>query len=159
VEVISAGSYTKGQFVRLFITSDGISAPSYAIAAARTLSLHVSVSLEDATTKDTTGDWQVQEPTGISYDITSGALMRSGETITSQVGAKSLSDLESIYNSGTPINWQITNVSGDNNRTAGTQIVYGMAVLTQLQLTAQNRSSAEYQATLQGYGNYIVAAA
>lgn len=159
VEVISAGSYTKGQFVRLFITSDGVSAPSYAIAAARTLSLHVSISLEDATTKDTTGDWQVQEPTGLSYDITSGALMRSGETITSQVGAKSLNDLESIYNNGTPINWQITNVSGDNNRTVGTQIVHGMAVLTQLQLTAQNRSAAEYQATLQGYGNYTVAAA
>ena len=160
VEVISAGSYTKGQFVRLFITSDGISAPSYAIAAARTLQLHVSLTMEDATTKDTAnGDWQVQEPTGISYDITSGALMRSGETITSQVGAKSLNDLESIYNNGTPINWQITNVSGDNNRTAGTQIVYGMAVLTQLQLTAQNRSAAEYQATLQGYGNYTVAAA
>jgi predicted secreted protein len=158
-DVIALGSYTKGQFVRLFITSDGVSAPSYAIAAARTLSLHVSVSLEDATTKDTTGDWQVQEPTGISYDITSGALMRSGEAITSQVGAKSLSDLESIYNSGTPVNWQITNVSGDNNRTAGTQIVHGMAVLTQLQLTAQNRSAAEYQATLQGYGSYTVAAA
>ena len=85
--------------------------------------------------------------------------MRSGETITSQVGAKSLNDLESIYNNGTPINWQITNVSGDNNRTVGTQIVHGMAVLTQLQLTAQNRSAAEYQATLQGYGNYTVAAA
>lgn len=159
VQVISAGSYTKGQFVRLFLSSDGVSEPNAAIGAARTLQMHVSVSLEDATTKDTTGDWQVQEPTGISYDITTGALMRSGETITSQVGAKSISDLETIYNNGTPVNWQIANVSGDNNRTIGTQIAHGTAVLTQLQLNGPNKASADYQATLQGYGAYYVGAA
>ena len=52
--------------------------------------------MESATTKDTTGEWDIQEPTAISYDISTGALVRSGETITSQVGAKSLSDIETI---------------------------------------------------------------
>jgi hypothetical protein len=158
VQVISAGSYTKGQYVRLFLSSDGVSAPSSVIAAARSLSLHLSVSLENATTKDTVGDWEVQEPTALSYDITTGALMRSGETITSQVGAKSLSDLESIYNNGTPVNWQIANVSGDNNRTAGTQIAHGQVVLTQLTMNGPNRQTADYQATMQGYGTLYVAA-
>lgn len=158
VQVISAGSYTKGQYVRLFLSSDGVSTPSSVIAAARSLSLHLSVSLENATTKDTVGDWEVQEPTDLSYDITTGALMRSGETITSQVGAKSLSDLESIYNNATPVNWQIANVSGDNNRTAGTQIAHGQVVLTQLTLNGPNRQTADYQATMRGYGTLYVAA-
>jgi hypothetical protein len=84
--------------------------------------------------------------------------MRSGETITSQVGAKSLSDLESIYINGTPVNWQIANVSGDNNRTAGTQIAHGQVVLTQLTLNSPNRQTADYQATMQGYGTLYAAA-
>ena len=96
-EVIALGSYTRGQFVRLFVSSDNTAAPSAVIAAAKTLSLHVSLTMESATTKDTTGEYDVQEPTAISYDISTGALVRSGDTITSAVGAKSLSDLDTIY--------------------------------------------------------------
>ena len=157
-EVIALGSYTKGQFVRLFLGSDNTAAPSTVIAAARTLSLHVSLSLEDSTTKDTTGEWQVQEPTALNYDISTGALVRSGDTITSAVGAKSFSDLETIYEAGTPVKWKIANVSGDNNRTASSTIVSGSVVLTQLQVNGPNRQKADYSATLTGYGDYTVAA-
>lgn len=157
-EVISLGSYTKGQFVRLFLGSDNTAAPSTVIAAAKSLSLHVSLTLEDATTKDTVGDWQIQEPTALSYDISTGALMRSGETITSQVGAKSLADLETIYEAGTPVKWKIANVGGDNNRTASSTIVSGSVILTQLTLNGPNRQNADYTAQLNGYGEYVVAA-
>ena len=157
-QVIPLGSYTKGQFVRLFLGSDNTAAPSTVIAAAKSLSLHVSLTLEDATTKDTAGDWQIQEPTAISYDISTGALMRSGETITSQVGAKSLADLETIYEAGTPVKWKIANVGGDNNRTASSTIVSGSVILTQLTLNGPNRQNADYTANLNGYGEYEVAA-
>ena len=157
-EVIALGSYTKGQYVRLFLGSDNTAAPTTVIAAAKSLSLHVSLTMEDATTKDTTGDWQVQEPTAISYDITTGALVRSGETITSAVGAKGLADLETIYEAGTPVKWKIANVSGDNNRTASSTIVSGSVVLTQLTINGPNRQNADYTATLNGYGEYTVAA-
>ena len=157
-EVISIGSYTKGQFVRLFLGSDNTAAPSTVIAAAKTLSLHVSLTLEDATTKDTAGDWQIQEPTALSYDISTGALVRSGENITSQVGAKTLADIESIYEAGTPVKFKIANVSGDNNRTASSTIVSGSVVLTQLAINGPNRQNADYTATLNGYGDYEVAA-
>ena len=90
-QVIPIGSFTKGETVRLFLSSDNTAAPGDVLAAARSLSFHVSVSLEDSTTKDTAGAWVYQEPTGLSYDISSGALVRSGETITSQVGATSYS--------------------------------------------------------------------
>jgi predicted secreted protein len=157
-QVIPLGSYTKGQYVRLFLGSDNTAAPSTVIAAAKSLSLHVSLTLEDATTKDTVGEWQVQEPTALSYDISTGALMRSGETITSQVGAKSLADIEAIYEAGTPVKWKIANVGGDNNRTASSTIVSGSVILTQLTLNGPNRQNADYTANLNGYGEYTVAA-
>ena len=157
-EVIAIGSYTKGQFVRLFLGSDNTAAPSTVIAAAKTLSLHVSLQMESSTTKDTAGDFDVQEPVGLSYDITTGALVRSGETITSAVGAKGLADLETIYEAGTPVKWKIANVSGDNNRTASSTIVSGSVVLTQLAINGPNRQNADYTATLNGYGDYTVAA-
>lgn len=158
VEVIALGSYTKGQYVRLLLSSDNTTAPSSVIAAAKTLSLHVSLSMESATTKDTTGDWDLQEPTGLSYDISTSALVRSGETITSQVGAKSLADLESIYEAGTPVKWKISNMTGDNNRTAQSTIVSGSVVLTQLTINGPNRQNADYTAQLNGYGEYTVSA-
>jgi predicted secreted protein len=157
-QVIPLGSYTKGQYIRLFLGSDNTAAPSTVIAAAKSLSLHVSLTLEDATTKDTSGDWQIQEPTALTYDISTGALVRSGETITSQVGAKSLADLETIYEAGTPVKWKIANVGGDNNRTASSTIVSGSVVLTQLTINGPNRQNADYTATLNGYGEYTVGA-
>ena len=157
-QVIPLGSYTNGQFVRLFLGSDNTAAPSTVIAAAKTLSLHVSLTLESSVTKDTAGDYDIQEPTALSYDISTGALVRSGETITSQVGAKSLADLETIYEAGTPVKFKIANVGGDNNRTASSTIVSGSVILTQLTLNGPNRQNADYTAQLNGYGEYTVAA-
>lgn len=157
-EVIALGTYTKGQFVRLFLGSDNTAVPAAVIAAAKELSLHVSMTLEDATTKDTDGDWQIQEPTALSYDITTTALIRSNETVTSQVAGKTVADVESIYEASTPVKWQIANVSGSNQRTKGSVIVSGSAIITSLTLNGPNRQTATYQATLNGYGDYTVAA-
>lgn len=158
VDVIPLGSYSKGQFTRFFLSSDNTATPSAVIAAARTLSLHVSLTLEAATTKDTDGDWVLQEPTGLSYDITTGALVRSGDTITSQVAGKTLADVETIYENGTPVKWQIANVSGDNQRTKGSVIVSGSVVLAQLSINGPNRTAADYSAQFSGYGDYTVGA-
>ena len=157
-QVIPLGSYTKGQFVRLFLSSDNSAEPLTVIGAAKSLSLHVSLTMESSVTKDTVGDYDIQEPTALSYDISTGALVRSGETITSAVGAKGLADLESIHEAGTPVKWKIANVGGDNNRTASSTIVSGSVVLTQLAINGPNRQNADYTATLNGYGDYTVAA-
>lgn len=155
---VSAGAYTKGQFVRLFLSSDNTTAPAKVIAAAKSLSFHVSTTLEDATTKDTTGDWQVQEVTGISFDISSNALVRSGDTITSSVNAQDLASIEEIYEASSPVKFQIANTSGANNRTKGSILVSGSVVITQLTLNGPNRQNATYDTTLTGYGEYTVAA-
>ena len=158
VEVISLGSYTKGQFVRLFLGSDNTTIPAKVIAAAKTLSLHVSLQMEDASSKDTPGSFLINEPVGLNYDITSSALVRGGDTITSAVLGQDLSSIESIYESGTPVKFQIANVSGDNQRTKGAVIVSGSVVLTQLTLNGPNRQNADYTAQLNGFGAYDVSA-
>ena len=155
-EVIAAGSYTKGQFVRLFLSSDNTAAPAAVIAAAKQLSMHVSMTLEDATTKDTEGDWTIQEPTALNFDISTTALMRSGETITSAVGAKGLADLEDIYEASSPVKFAIANTSGANNRTKGSVIVSGSVIISQLTLNGPNKQNADYTAQLTGYGAYTV---
>lgn len=157
-QVIPIGSYTKGETVRLFLSSDNTAAPSAVLAAARSLSLHVSVSLEDASTKDTSGDWVYQEPTELSYDISTSALVRSGEPITSQVGAKTYADIQSLYEAGTPFKWKIANVSGENNRTASSTIVSGSILITTLTQNDPNRQSSDYTMNANGYGDYTVAA-
>jgi predicted secreted protein len=157
-EPVDASVYTKGQFVRLFLGSDNTTTPAAVIAAARQLSFHVSMSLENATTKDTPGDWQIQEPTGLSYDISSTALMRGNDTISSSVAGKSLADIEDIYEAGTPVKFQIANVSGDNQRTKGAVIVSGSVIIATLTLNGPNRQNADYTTALNGYGAYTVGA-
>lgn len=149
------GAYTKGQFVRLFLGSDNSTVPSKVVAAAKSLSLHVSATMESATTKDTqdiTGDWDVQSVTGVSFDISSGALVGSNDVITSSVEGQDFASLQDIYEAAAPVRFQIANVNGLNNRTKSLVICSGSVVITQLTLNAPNRQNATYSATLTGYG-------
>ena len=145
-------TYTKGQFVRLFLSDNNSDNPTRVIAAAKELTLHVAVQMQDATTKDTEGDFQVQEPTGVSFDITSSALMSSGETITSSVGGQTLSEVESIFENSTPVKFEIANVAGENQRSKLGTIASGSVVITQLVMNGQNRANADYNVQLQGFG-------
>lgn len=152
----NVSSFTKGQYVRLFLGSDNTATPAKCIASARTLSLHASLTLEDATTKDTDGDWVVQEPTGFNYDISTSALTRSGETISSEVDAQAFADIMDIFEAGNPVKWLIANVSGDNNRTKGSVICSGSVVITQLESNNPNRADSTFTAQLTGYGDMTV---
>jgi len=157
-QATGAQSYTKGQFVRLFLGSDNSAVPAKVIAAAKTLQVHVSVQLEDATTKDTDGTFQVQEVIGISYDITTNALVRSGDVITSSVQGQDLASIESIHESESPVKFQIANVSGANQRTKGSVLMSGSVIVSSLSINAANRQNATYDVTLTGYGDYTVGA-
>lgn len=148
----------RGQFIRLFLGADNTAVPAAVIAAAKTMSLHISCQVEDTTTKDTTDTWIRNSITGISYDISVNALVDSGESITSSVAGKKLSDLITTYEAGSPVKWQIANVSGTNNRTKGAVICSGSCVISQLTINAQNRQNATYDASLQGFGDIVVGA-
>ena len=155
-EVLDPGSYTKGQFVRLFLGSDNTTTPAKVIGFSSQLQVHVSLQMESASTKDTTGMWDVQEPTGLSYDITSNALVRGADTITSTVQAQGLAEIESIFEGGTPVKFRIANTTGPNNRTIGEVIMSGSVIVSQLEIQAQNRTNVQYSTTLNGYGEYTV---
>lgn len=157
-EAVSASTYTKGQFVRLFLSSDNTTAPAKVIAAAKSLSLHVAMTMESANTKDTTGNWEIQEPTGLNYDISTSALVHGNDTITSQTAAQDLASIEDIYEAGTPVLWQIANVSGANQRTKGTVIASGSVLLTSLTMTGPNRQNATFDVQMSGFGAYTVGA-
>lgn len=143
--------FTMGQFVRLFVSASNTQTPKV-IGAARQLSLHLSVTLEESTTKDTEGNFQIFEPTGYAFDITSNALMRSGDIITSQNGAQSLTDIEGMYEAAQPVVFEIAFVSGANQRTQTNKICYGQANITNLTLNGPNRANADYNVTLNGFG-------
>ena len=154
---VAVGSYTKGETVRLYLSDNNTDAPSKVIAAARTLSLHVSLTMESSSTKDTPGDYDIQEPTGLSYDISTSALVRGSDTIESGVPAgQALSDIETIYEGSAPVKWKIANVTGTNHRSAGATIVSGSAIVSQLTLNGPNRQAADYTCQLTGYGPYNV---
>lgn len=157
-EEIVSGDYSKGQFTRLFLGSDNSAVPAAVIAGAKQLSLHVSMSLENSSTKDTVGDWDIQEPTALNFDITTSALIRSGEAITSQVDGKTLADLEDIYEASLPVKFQIANVSGANQRTKGTVLISGSVIIATLTQNGPNKQNADYTANLTGYGIYAVGA-
>ena len=157
-EVLDPGTYTKGQFVRLFLGSDNTTTPARVIGFSTQLQVHVSLQMESASTKDTTGMWDIQEPTGLSYDITTNALVRGSDTITSSVQAQDLSELEEIYEAGTPVKFRIANTSGPNNRTIGAVIMSGSVILSQLTINAPNRQNTSYDAQLAGWGPFVVGA-
>ena len=157
-EEVAAGDYAKGQFTRLYLSSDNTAAPAAVIAGAKQLSLHVSMTLENASTKDTAGDWDIQEPTALNFDISTTALIRSADTITSTVGGKTLADLETIYEASLPVKFKIANVSGANNRTAGTTLMSGSVIISTLTNNGANKQNADYTAQLNGYGEYTVGA-
>lgn len=157
VETITTGAFTKGENVRLFLGSDNTATPSRVVAGARTLSIHCSLTLEDATTKDTDGNWIVQEATELAWDISSGALVRSGDNITSSVQAQGLAEIEAIKEAGNPVKCLVANTSGANNRTLGTIILSGSVIVSQLTINGP-LGTADYTTQLNGYGAYTVGA-
>lgn len=142
----------KGQNVRLFLSSNNTDAPTTVIAAARTLQLHVSCTVEECSTKDTNSDWIMNEVTDVSFDITTSALVRGDDSISSTVSAKDLASLESLYEAGEPVKFKIANTSGANNRTSGASIMSGSVIISQLTMNGPNRQVATYDAQMQGVG-------
>lgn len=156
--VIGDTAKTRGQFVRLLLGADGTTAPTKVIAWARQLTLHVSVQLESIHTKDDADNlWDSQEAVGLTYDISTTALVKgNSDNITSQVDGQELADIETIQASAIPVKWRIANMSGANQRTMGAVIVSGLVQVTQIQRNAAVGNVAEYTTQFNGYGDYTV---
>lgn len=145
----------KGQYIRLFLST--AANPTKVIAASKEMSLHLSASLEESSTKDTTGDYLEQEVTGQQYDISFRALILTDDDALGGNTANTLDDMIPFVDD-TPIYWKIAIVKGTNNRTADVELFSGQAKLTSLRMDGPNRQNASYSGTLTGYGAISVAA-
>lgn len=130
----------RGEFLRLFLGASGSDA---VIAQATNASLHLSLSLEDATTKDdtsasaTTLDYRSQVPTQINYDISSDCIYEGG-----------------LHNltEGTNYAWSLAKASGAGQATKGDVLASGTAMLTNLTANAPVNQSITYSGTFTGIG-------
>lgn len=124
------------------------------IALATEMTLHLSATTEDSTTKDTTdtsGAWNEYDVTQRAGDIQFGALIGVG----TDAGGKSFADMIDQV-SDSIINWKVVMVSGANNRVVGKTVCSGQGKLTNLQASAQNRQKATYSGTLNIFGPVTV---
>ena len=100
----------KGQNLRVMV--DG-----KCIAMATSCQFHISAQLEDSSTKDSTGDWQEQEVTGLSWDASTESLV----TLTDNGSNGEIpSDLLSLIINKTQVTLTFDTTSGTNNRTGQT---------------------------------------
>lgn len=139
---LSATGYTvlRGEFLRLFLGASGSEA---VIAQATNCSLHLSLSMEDATTKDDTSassstlDYKAQTPTQINYDISSDCIYEGGlHTLTE----------------GTTYRWSLAKASGNGQATMGDVLASGNAMLTSLVANAAVNQNITYNGSFTGVG-------
>ena len=144
----------KGQYLRLFIRNSQ-SSTNRPVAAATNMTLHVSATTENSSTKDTTGDWDEFEVTGLAFDISSEALVINDENPNAENNIQMLMEMLD----DTPLNFSIAETSGAQNRpqVSGGGICYGQVKLTSLQVTAANLQNSTMTAQFNGYGDLVVA--
>lgn len=120
------------------------------IAMATSCTVHVSGNLEDSSTKDSTGDWQEQELTGLSWDISCDALY---SVDTDTTGANGEDALDMIL-AKQAVEVEFERTAGEKNRVAqsGGKVYKGNAIVNDISIQAQNRQNTTYTIQAQGTG-------
>lgn len=134
----------KGQNLRVMVGGK-------CIAMATSCTFHVSAQLEDSSTKDSTGDWQEQEVTGLSWDASTDSLV----TLTDNGANGELPvDLLSLIINKTAVTLTFDQTSGTNNRTGANSAIKrsGTAYVTDYSLTAPNRQNSTLTVQFTGTG-------
>jgi predicted secreted protein len=136
-------SIIKGQNLRLKIGGDYV-------AFSTSCKVHVSVSLEESSTKDSTGDWTEQEVTGKSWDISCDALY----SVEPDTGASNGSDLLDTLLAGEKVEVELVQTNGEKNRAEipdGAKLS-GHAIVNDITINADNKQNASYSIQLTGVG-------
>lgn len=134
----------KGQNLRVMV--DG-----KCIAMATSCTFHISAQLEDSSTKDSTGDWQEQEVTGLSWDASTDSLVVLTDNGT---GGELSIDLMSLIINKTAVTLTFDQTAGTNNRVGQDATIKrtGQAYLTDYSLTAPNRANSSLTCQFTGNG-------
>ena len=134
----------KGQNLRVMVGGK-------CIAMATSCTFHVSASLEDSSTKDSTGDWQEQEVVGLSWDAQTDSLITLTDNGTN---GELPQDLLGLIINKTLVTLTFDTTSGTNNRTAQNSAIKksGQAYVTDVQITAANRQNSTLTVQFTGTG-------
>lgn len=137
-------STIKGQNLRILVGGK-------CVAMATSCTFHVSAALEDSSTKDSVGDWQEQEVTGLSWDAQTDSLVTLEDNGTN---GELPQDLFTLIINKTKVTLTFDQTAGTNNRVAQNSVLKrtGDAYLTDATATAQNRQNATFQAKFTGTG-------
>ena len=137
-------STIKGQNLRILVGGK-------CVAMATSCTFHVSAQLEDSSTKDSVGDWQEQEVTGLSWDAQTDSLVTLEDNGTN---GELPQDLLGLIINKTKVTLTFDQTSGANNRVAQNSALKrtGDAYVTDVTITAQNRQNSTFSAKLTGTG-------
>ena len=121
------------------------------IAMATSCQIHVGTQLEDSSTKDSTGDWQEQEVTGLNWDVTTDSLVTLEDNGTN---GELPQDLLSLIINKTLVTLSFDTTAGANNRVRQNGVIKrsGQAYLTDYNLTAPNRQNSTLNCKFTGTG-------
>ena len=112
---------------------------------------HVSATLESSSTKDSVGDFEEQEVTGLSWDASCDALVTLTDNGTN---GELVTDLISLMINKTLVTLTFDQTAGTNNRTGQDSAIKrtGTAYINDIQISAQNRANSTFSVQFSGTG-------
>ena len=137
-------STIKGQNLRVMVGGK-------CIAMATSCQFHIGTTLEDSSTKDSTGDWQEQEVTGLNWDASTESLV----TLTDNGSNGEIpSEILSLIINKTLVTLTFDTTSGTKNRTAQNSALKksGSAYVTDVSISAANRQNSTLSVKFTGTG-------
>lgn len=121
------------------------------IAMATSAQFHISAELQDSSSKDSVGDWQEQDVTGLSWDAQTDSLVTLEDNGTN---GELPQDILSLIINKTKVTLTFDQTAGANNRVGQNSVIKktGEAYVSDVQITAQNRQNSTMTVQFQGTG-------
>ena len=134
----------KGQNLRVMVGGK-------CIAMATSCQFHVSAQLEDSSTKDSVGDFQEQEVTGLSWDAQTDSLVTLEDNGTN---GELPQDLLSLMINKTKVTLTFDQTAGTNNRVGQNSVIKksGQAYVSDINISAANRQNSTCSVQFSGTG-------
>ena len=134
----------KGQTLRVMVGGK-------CIAMATSCTFHVSAQLQDSSTKDSVGDFQEQEVTGLSWDAQTESLVTLEDNGSN---GELPQDLLSLMINKTKVTLTFDQTAGANNRVGQNSAIKktGEAYINDINITAQNRQNSTISVQFSGTG-------
>ena len=133
----------KGQNLRIFLGN----AETAPIAAALSCTLEIQMNVQERNTKDDEGGWAKNHVASLAWNVkVNGAVTLDPDR----------NDPATLMNRiGQQVYVKLATASGEKNSDIGGMIIAGYAILSDVQITAQNRQRGTFDVTLTGCKNLI----